>query len=88
MKISSVRLTQSVVETEKRARELLSGLPLQIRFTVTAMSRDLTEVGGVTGRADSPHEVFVYLSSIFDGAGYRLRLKLDRQRRFFTNFII
>jgi len=56
-----------VVDSENKVRDLLSNLPAQIKVTVSAIDRDLTEVGGVTGRADSPDEIFIYLSSIFDG---------------------
>jgi hypothetical protein len=57
------RVAEVVVEVEARARMLLSELPPRVRVTVTRVARDLSTVGGVSGRADAPGELLIEISS-------------------------
>jgi len=61
------RIVAVIADVEARARALLPGLPEQVRVTVTKVNRDLSSVGGASGRADAPGEVLVELSATLDG---------------------
>lgn len=46
---------------------MLPGLPSRIRLEVHPLSRDLAVVGGVTGWAEDPRTVVIYVSTVFAG---------------------
>lgn len=46
---------------------LITGLPENLKLSITGIERDLSSVGGVTGRADDPNTVAVYISTSFEG---------------------
>lgn len=56
------RIVEVVVDVEARAREILADLPPRIRVVVARVDRDLSRVGGVSGRADAPGEVLIEIS--------------------------
>lgn len=58
-----------IIQSEKEIRALLPKLTENIRLIVTIIDRDMDEVGGVTGRAEthSPGEVLLELSNVFPG---------------------
>ena len=60
-------ITNILVESETRVRELLRNLPKVIDVSVVIIDRDIDVVGGVTGRADAPGVVVFELSSVFPG---------------------
>lgn len=53
--------------TEAEVRTLLPDLPTGIRLSVSALARDVTSVGGVTGSADDPVSVSIQISTAFEG---------------------
>ena len=58
-----------IVQSEKKIRSLLPTLTKNIRLIVTIIDRNIDEVGGVTGRAEThtPGEVLIELSNVFPG---------------------
>ena len=67
---SDAEKTQIELATERAKTEvkvLLPNLPENIVVTFSPLAVDLQEVGGVTGRADSPTQVVVYISPLFEG---------------------
>lgn len=54
-------------QVEADVRALLPVLPEGIRVSVAPLARDLSSVGGVTGRADNPNTVVVYVSTLHEG---------------------
>lgn len=61
------RIEEVVVGVEAHARALLSELPPHIRVVVARVDRDLSSVGGVSGRADAPGEVLIEISRQLEG---------------------
>lgn len=57
------RITSLSQQAEAEVRALLPKLPERIRVSVGTLDRDLTSVGGVTGRADDPGTVVIYIST-------------------------
>lgn len=57
------RITSLIRQAEAEVRTLLPELPDRIRVSVGTLDRDLTSVGGVTGRADDPVTVVIYIST-------------------------
>lgn len=53
-------------QTEDAVRDLLPELPDSIQVSVHAMDRDVASVGGVTGRADNPNTVVLYISTSYE----------------------
>ncbi len=62
-------ITNMIVQSEKEARTLLPTLPKDIRFIISIIDREINEVGGITGRAEThtPGEVIVEISNVFPG---------------------
>ena len=60
-------IEEIATRSEEEVRALLPDLPREISVTVHPVATDLASVGGVTGRADSPSEVAIYISTTFDG---------------------
>ncbi|GAB5499974.1 MAG: hypothetical protein PsegKO_22850 [Pseudohongiellaceae bacterium] len=56
-----------VRQTGAEVRALLPDLPEGIRVSVAPLARDLGSVGGVTGRADNPNTVVVYVATVHEG---------------------
>lgn len=56
-----------LLSTYEGVRELFPELTDHVSVQVGALDRDLSTVGGVTGRADAPGEVVIYMSSIYPG---------------------
>ncbi len=58
-----------IIQSEKEIRALLPKLTENIRLIVTIIDRNIDEVGGVTGRAEThtPGEVLVEISNVFPG---------------------
>ena len=56
-----------LLSTYEGVRELFPELTDHVNVQVGAMDRDLSVVGGVTGRADAPGEIVIYMSSIYPG---------------------
>lgn len=58
-----------IVQSEKTIRALLPKLAENIRLIVTIIDRNIDEVGGVTGRAEThkPGEILIELSNVFPG---------------------
>ena len=61
------QIRRIIERSEQGVRSLLPGLPLQIKVTIMPIDRDLRDVGGVTGRADTANEVVVYISTLYEG---------------------
>ncbi|MBL6746228.1 MAG: hypothetical protein ISP88_09965 [Pseudomonadales bacterium] len=60
-------LIMGIVEkSETEVRALMPKLPTGFQVTVLPIDRELDGVGGVTGRADSPSDVVIYLSTAFE----------------------
>ncbi|PAP75060.1 DUF2268 domain-containing putative Zn-dependent protease [Rubrivirga marina] len=85
------RIAEVVVDVEARSRALLADLPRRIRVVVARVDRDLSGVGGVSGRADAPGEVLIEISRRLEGgpaaaAGLRNALfhELHHQARGWT----
>jgi hypothetical protein len=53
--------------SEAEVRTLLPNLPTGIRVSVSPLFRDVSSVGGVTGRADDPVSISIYISTVFEG---------------------
>lgn len=62
-------ITNMIVQSEKEARTLFPTLPKDIRFIISIIDREINEVGGITGRAEThtPGEVIVEISNVFPG---------------------
>jgi tetratricopeptide (TPR) repeat protein len=58
-----------IIQSEKEIRALLPKLTENIRLVVTIIDRNIDEVGGVTGRAEThmPGEILVEISNVFPG---------------------
>jgi hypothetical protein len=52
---------------EREVRSLLVGLPDPLELVVVVNDRDLSTVGGVAGRAESPGAALVEISTVFPG---------------------
>lgn len=62
-------ITNIILQSEKKVRTLLPTLPKDIRLIISIIDRDINEVGGITGRAEThtPGEVMVEISNVFPG---------------------
>ena len=62
-------ITSIILQSEKKVRTLLQTLPKDIRLIISIIDREINEVGGVTGRAEThtPGEVMVEISNVFPG---------------------
>lgn len=56
-----------LARTHAGVREHFPELTAQVSVQVGAMSRDLEAVGGVTGRADAPGEIVIFMSTVYPG---------------------
>jgi len=61
------RIDAVVRQSEQEVRVLLPELTPNIEVIVFPLSRDVTEVGGVTGRAETENSVIIYMSTLFEG---------------------
>jgi hypothetical protein len=61
------RINAITARSSEAVRDLLPDLPDRIHVSIATIDRDLTAVGGVTGMADDPNTVLVFLSTTFDG---------------------
>jgi uncharacterized protein YjaZ len=61
------RIQAIVANSREAVSALLPDLPDWIRVSIATIDRDLTAVGGVTGMADDPNTVLVFLSTAFKG---------------------
>lgn len=62
-----VQITEIVIDSAEKVRLLLPELPSLIKVTVLPLQRDLTGVGGATGRTDTKTEVVIFLSTLYEG---------------------
>lgn len=60
-------ISDIIRQSAREVQALLPGLPDNLLVTVAPLDRDLASVGGVTGRADNPTAVIVYISTRYDG---------------------
>ena len=62
-------ITNIILESEQKVRSLLPTLPEDIRFIISIINREINEVGGITGRAEThtPGEVMIEISKVFPG---------------------
>ena len=56
-----------IKESANAVRTLLPSLPSYIRVSVSTLNRDVTEVGGVVGSADTPTSISIRISTLFEG---------------------
>lgn len=61
------RINAITARSSEAVRDLLPNLPDRIHVSIATIDRDLTEVGGVTGMANGPNTVQVFISTAFDG---------------------
>jgi len=61
------RIEAVIRQTEAEVRALLPDLPVGIQVSVAPLDRDLSSVGGVTGRADNPNSIAIVVSTRHDG---------------------
>ncbi len=61
------RVVRALEGVTSSVRTLLPELPADVAFEITVVSRDLSTVGGVTGRADAPGRILIEFSSSFPG---------------------
>ena len=61
------QISRIIESSAQRVRALLPQLPGEIRVEVFPIDRDLTGVGGATGRADTAHRVVIYVSTVYPG---------------------
>jgi len=54
-------------QSEREVRALLPELPESIRVSVFPLARDVSNVGGVIGSADTPSSISIRISTSFDG---------------------
>ncbi len=76
-----------IVQSEKSIRALLPTLTENIRLIVSIIDRNIDEVGGVTGRAEThtPGEVIVEISNVFPG-GVKEAVKTSLASTLFHEF--
>jgi uncharacterized protein YjaZ len=60
-------IEEIILRSEASVRDVLPNLTPHIKVSVHPLDRDLSAVGGVTGHAESPDEVVIYLSTSFEG---------------------
>ena len=62
-------IKEIITNSEKKIRSLLPTLPENIQVTVAIIDREINQVGGVTGRANSnsPPAVLVQISKLYPG---------------------
>lgn len=61
------RITEIVQEVAGRVRELFPDLADQVTVAVARVARDLSSVGGVSGRAEAPGEILIELQDGYPG---------------------
>lgn len=76
-----------IVQSEKSIRTLLPSLTENIRLIVSIIDRNVDEVGGVTGRAEThtPGEVIIEISNVFPG-GVKEAVKTSLASALFHEF--
>lgn len=70
------RIAEVAGDVEASARALLHDLPSQIRVVIVRVDRDLSSVGGASGRANAPGELLIEISARLEGgpaSAYGLR---------------
>ena len=80
-------ITDIILQSEKEVRTLLPTLPKDIRLIISIIDRNIDEVGGVTGRAEThtPGEVIVEISNVFPG-GVKEAVKTSLASTLFHEF--